>query len=119
MLVRYERFSRIVVRCLSIVYVCKMILDVCEMFSAFHEMMSEFDIEGKKVFENGFDKLAHYFDKDDDGIIQGSELDGLKFWVDDGDAVTEDGELQSLAEHGIHSITIPKKGELTSSAIVS
>ena len=61
------------------------------------EMMSEFDVEGNKVFQNGFEKLAHYFDKDEDGIIQGAELSELKFWVDDGDAQTEKGELQELS----------------------
>jgi hypothetical protein len=78
------------------------------------EMMSEFDVDGNKVFENGFEKLAHYFDKDENGIISGSELDELKFWVDDGDAKTEKGELRELSEFGIRKITIPQKGELES-----
>ena len=26
------------------------------------EMMSEFDANGNKVFQNGFEKLAYYFD---------------------------------------------------------
>ena len=77
------------------------------------EMMSEFDAEGNKVFENGFEKLAHYFDHDN-GIIEGAELSDLKFWVDDGDAKTEDGELRELSEFGIQRINIPKKGELQS-----
>jgi hypothetical protein len=78
------------------------------------EMMSEFDAEGNKVFENGFEKLQHYFDKDNNGVIEGAELSELKFWVDDGDAKTEEGELRELSEFGIQKITIPKKGELTS-----
>ena len=53
-------------------------------------MMSEFDKDGKKVFANGFAKLAFYFDKDKSGVIEGAELKGLKFWVDkDGDAKTD------------------------------
>ena len=28
-------------------------------------MMSEYDIQGNKVFENGFEKLSHYFDEDE------------------------------------------------------
>ena len=82
------------------------------------EMMSEFDIEGNKTFSNGFEKLAHYFDHDNDGIIRGSELDGLKFWVDDGDAITEEGELQSLDKYGITQINIPGEGSLQSEATV-
>ena len=78
------------------------------------EMMSEFDASGNKVFENGFEKLAHYFDKDGDGVIQGAELKDLKFWVDNGDGKTQDGELRELSEYGIQKITIPKKGELKS-----
>ena len=78
------------------------------------EMMSEFDAEGNKVFQNGFEKLAHYFDNDNNGVIEGAELSELKFWVDDGDAKTEKGELRELSEFGIQRITIPKKGELTS-----
>ena len=82
------------------------------------EMMSEFDIEGNDTFKNGFEKLAHYFDHDGDGVIQGNELDGLMFWVDDGDAITEEGELQSLDKYGITQITIPTDDSLTSSAVV-
>ena len=78
------------------------------------EMMSEFDADGNKVFENGFEKLQHYFDQDNNGVIEGKELEELKFWVDDGDAKTEDGELRELSEFGIQRINIPKKGELKS-----
>ena len=60
------------------------------------ELMSEFDTKGGKAFANGFEKLAHYFDHDDDGIIEASEMGGLRFWVDDGDAITEAGELKRL-----------------------
>ena len=82
------------------------------------EMMSEFDKEGKKEFANGFEKLGHYFDKDGDGVISGSELNGLMFWVDDGDAQTEQGELQTLAQHGITEIALPEKGGMTSTSTI-
>ena len=77
-------------------------------------MMSEFDANGNKVFQDGFEKLQHYFDHDNNGVIEGKELEELKFWVDDGDAKTEDGELRELSEFGIQRITIPKRGELES-----
>ena len=38
------------------------------------EMMSEFDVNGNKKFQNGFEKLAFFFDLDDDGVIKGEEL---------------------------------------------
>jgi hypothetical protein len=82
------------------------------------EMMSEFDREGKKQFNNGFEKLAHYFDKDKDGVIRGSELNGLKFWVDDGDAITEDGELKSLDSYGITEIALPDSGGMKSTSTI-
>ena len=71
------------------------------------EMMSEYSVEGKAVFANGFEKLAHYFDIDQNGVITAQESKGLRLWVDDGDAVTEAGELQTLPEHGITEIKVP------------
>ena len=55
------------------------------------------------------EKLAHYFDHDNNGIIEGAELADLKFWVDDGDAQTEEGELRELSEFGIQRINIRRK----------
>jgi hypothetical protein len=43
------------------------------------EMMSEFDVNGEEIFANGFEKLAHYFDHNDDGVVEGAELKNLKF----------------------------------------
>ena len=81
------------------------------------EMMSEFDKDGKKAFANGFAKLAFYFDKDNSGIVEGEELNGLKFWVDfDGDGNTDSGELQELSKYGITQIVIPGHDSLDSSA---
>ena len=79
------------------------------------EMMSEFDVDGNKRFQNGFEKLAFYFDKDNNGVIEGKELKQLKVWVDiDGDAQTDKGELQPLPKHGITEIVIPGHHELVS-----
>ena len=83
------------------------------------EMMSEFDENGNKVFQNGFEKLAFYFDTDKNGVIKGAELNKLKLWVDiDGDGQTDKGELQTLKQHGITEIVIPQKGKMTSSTKV-
>ncbi len=55
-------------------------------------------------FANGYEKLAQ-LDANADGQISGSELENLAVWVDDGDAVLEDGELQSLQDNNIESIS--------------
>jgi hypothetical protein len=81
------------------------------------EMMSEFDVQGRDAFANGYEKLRHYFDKDGDGVIQGNEMKGLMFWVDtNANASTEEGELKTLQEHGIQRIQIPTEGKLTSTS---
>ncbi len=59
--------------------------------------------EGGK-YENGYVKLSQ-LDTDDDGQISGKELEGLAVWVDDGDAVVEDGEMISAAEAGITRVS--------------
>ncbi len=59
--------------------------------------------EGGK-YENGYVKLSQ-LDTDDDGQISGKELEGLAVWVDDGDAVVEEGEMMSAADAGITRIS--------------
>jgi hypothetical protein len=79
------------------------------------ELFSEFDINGYERFASGFEKLAHYFDKDGDGIVTGDELAGLMIWVDeDADGITDPGELKELADYRITSLKTgydPKKME--------
>ena len=81
--------------------------------------MSEYAKDGSKAFAHGYEKLAFYFDKDKNGIIEGSELNGLNFWVDDGDALTQAGELKSLSEYGITKIIIPDGNETLASNITT
>jgi len=45
-------------------------------------------------------------DVNGDGKLTGVELEGLEIWVDDGDAKVEEGEMQSLAQHGITEISV-------------
>jgi hypothetical protein len=69
------------------------------------ELFSEFDINGYERFANGFEKLAHYFDKDGDGVVTGEELVGLMIWVDeDADGKTDPGELKELEDYRITSL---------------
>ena len=71
------------------------------------ELMSEFDIKGEHAFANGLEKLAHYFDKDGNGVVEAHEMQGLMFWIDDGDAKTEEGELIPPWKLGITQIVVP------------
>ncbi len=68
------------------------------------------DMDGNRLFgdlggqfKDGYEKLA-LRDADGDGQLTGKELEGLEFWVDDGDAQVQAGEMQSLAEHGVTSL---------------
>jgi hypothetical protein len=70
------------------------------------------EIDGKRLFGdeggkfgNGYDKLKQ-LDRDGDGKLTGTELDGLKVWVDNGDARVGGGELRSLRELGVTEISV-------------
>ena len=69
------------------------------------------DMDGTRLFgeeggkySNGYEKLA-LLDVNNDGKLSGDELTGLNVWVDDGDAKVEDGELKTLEELEITSIS--------------
>ena len=62
-----------------------------------------FGDEGGK-YVNGYEKLA-LLDSDGDGALTGDELVGLDVWLDDGDAIVEAGEIQSLSDHDIVAIS--------------
>jgi hypothetical protein len=73
------------------------------------------EIDGRRLFgdqggkfANGYDKLKK-FDTNNDGVLRGDELKGLKVWVDNGDASLGKGELKSLAELGITEISVGMK----------
>lgn len=69
------------------------------------ELFGNFDIHGKKKFENGYEKLAHYFDKNGDGKVRGKELKGLQIWADqNANGKVDKGELQSLKQHDINML---------------
>ena len=71
------------------------------------------------LFANGYDKLA-LLDADEDGSVSGDELRGLALWLDDGDAELDSGELESLSDHGIASIStqmeVDSEGRMRSTA---
>ena len=62
-----------------------------------------FGDEGGK-YSSGYEKLKTH-DTDDDGMISGAELEKMGIWIDDGDAILEDGEMISAKDYGIESIS--------------
>jgi len=74
------------------------------------------DMNGR--FEDGFAKLA-VLDGNSDGIISGSELANLAVWVDaNSNAALDEGELHSLADYGIVSLSV-NQSDLKSSATLT
>jgi hypothetical protein len=69
-------------------------------------------IDGKRLFgdeggkfNNGYEKMAK-LDANGDGKLTGAELEGLKVWVDNGDASVGQGELKSLKALGVTEISV-------------
>ena len=70
------------------------------------------DMDGARLFgdqggayADGYAKLAT-LDVNGDGRLAGDELNGLELWIDDGNALVEDGELVPLGEFGIESVAV-------------
>ena len=57
-------------------------------------------------WETGYDALAG-LDDNGDGVLSGAELDGLSLWHDaNGDGVCDPGEVKTLSEYGIVSLSV-------------
>ena len=74
--------------------------------------MAATDMDGTRLFgdqggrfEHGYEQLSGW-DADGDGRISGAELEGLELWIDDGDAIVDDGELVPLSEMGIEALSV-------------
>ena len=71
------------------------------------------------LYDNGYDKLA-LLDANGDGSVSDAELADLAVWIDDGDAKLEDGELKSLSDFDIASVSVQmeldSEGRMRSSA---
>ena len=70
------------------------------------------DMNGARLFgdeggryADGYAKLSAW-DIDGDGRVAGEEAAGLSLWLDDGDAIVDDGELVPLAEMGVTAIGV-------------
>lgn len=64
-------------------------------------------------FADGFAKLSIH-DLNGDGMLTGRELAGLSVWVDDGDGMSEAGELMELADLGITDIHVRPREDRSS-----
>lgn len=69
------------------------------------------DLDGSKLFGNtdgykhGYEKLAEY-DLNNDGILNGNELGGMKVWIDaNGDAIATSNEVKTLDKLGITELS--------------
>ena len=62
-----------------------------------------FGDEGGK-FANGYEKLGLH-DTNGDGSVTGDELVALGVWIDNGDAIVQDGEIKSAADLHITSVS--------------
>lgn len=77
------------------------------------------EIDGKRLFGDeggkygsGYDKMRAH-DADGDGRLTGTELEGMKTWVDaDGDARVDAGELKTMQELGITELSVQNRAEL-------
>jgi hypothetical protein len=57
-------------------------------------------------YANGFDEMAS-LDADNNGVLEGAELEGLYVWQDKNhNAIADQGELSTLAELGVTSIGV-------------
>lgn len=77
-----------------------------ELFGSGHRETDRGDVQSRGT--EGFDDLA-LLDSNDDGVIDAAdaEFGELRIWVDaDGDALTGEGELHTLASLGIVSISV-------------
>ena len=48
---------------------------------------------------------SHLDHKHGNGQVEEAELNNLGLWIDDGDAVLEDGEMVSALEYGVSSVS--------------
>lgn len=61
-------------------------------------------------FDNGFEKMKS-FDTNADGELAGEEVAKLAIWVDNGNAILEDGEIFSFAAKNITSLSVNAETE--------
>ncbi|WP_163836085.1 SdrD B-like domain-containing protein [Spartinivicinus ruber] len=72
-------------------------------------------------YQHGFNKLA-LLDKNKDGRLTGDELIGIQLWVDNGNAIVDEGELKDLVHYDIIAISVemsPADGYMRSTALTS
>ncbi|MCE1248663.1 MAG: hypothetical protein LWY06_18645 [Firmicutes bacterium] len=61
-------------------------------------------------YKDGYEKLALVCDKDNNGWVEGRELEGVKIWVDENnDAVCQPSELKDVADYNVKRISTNHK----------
>lgn len=61
-------------------------------------------------YRDGFEKLSIICDKDKNGWVEGSELEGLSIWIDSNENATcESSELHPLSDYGISRLSTGNK----------
>jgi len=57
-------------------------------------------------YKDGYEKLALVCDKDNNGWVEGKELEGVKIWIDENnDAVCQPAELKELSDYNVKRIS--------------
>lgn len=57
-------------------------------------------------YSDGYEKLSLLFDKDNNGWVEGAELEGLALWIDaNSDGTFQKNELRTLNEFGVTAIS--------------
>ena len=66
-------------------------------------------------YRDGYEKLSLICDKDQNGWVEGEELEGLKLWIDsNNNAVCDAGELKDLSDYGVTKISTNHKEYVSS-----
>ena len=71
------------------------------------------------LYDDGFDKLALH-DFNNDGVVSGDELEGIAVWTDvNSNAVLDDGELSTLDNYNVTSLTLAHDENYISNATLA
>ena len=77
-----------------------------------------FGDQGNK-YEHGYEKLSLHHDFNNDRAVSGSEMMGLKIWVDaNSDAIVDAGEVYELSAFGIAAISVDQDNLVSEALLV-
>ena len=71
------------------------------------------------AYENGYEKLSIHHDVNEDHMVSGPELMGLKIWVDaNSNAIVDAGEVHELSTFGIVAISVDAENLISHAVLV-